>query len=83
MNGDNFVDSSSWHCASEMQSESKLGLFDIFYFSCKCIIYPRIGVFGILRYKNVHDVVGPRANIWYKCYFIYRSIESVSVQCYI
>lgn len=63
MNGDNFVDFSSWHCASEMQSESKLGLFDIFYFSCKCIIYPRIGVFGILHYQNVHDLVGPRANI--------------------
>lgn len=84
INWDNLVNSYSWHCASAMQSDSKLrfSYFFFFYFSsCKCIIYPRIGGFGILGYKNVPDIVGPLANIWYKCCFIHRSIESVSVQC--
>lgn len=84
MNWDNLANSFSWYCASAMQSESKLGLSDIIYFSsCKCIIYSRTGVFGILGCKNVPDVVGPLANVWYKCCFIDSSIESVSVQCYI
>lgn len=84
MNWDNLVNSSKLHCESAMQSESKLGVLIIFlFFFLQEHHYPRTGILGILGYKNVPDIAGPLANIWYKCCFICRSSESVSVQCYI